>query len=440
MEMSEENLFPSKANADDDSHNDQETEKEILESIAQEDENLASNDLNHSRKKALLEFRCRVEDAILSNYLLGKSHGKSFSRGNYRAKENLRDITLWGIPLLPSNGHEGTDVVLMKFLKAKDFKVSDAFHMLRKTLEWRMEINAEGIHEENFGPDLENMGYMNGVDKRGRPVGYNVYWSINDKEVIKKRFERKEKSKEYLKWKVQFMENGIQKLSFKPGGVDSMIQITDLKNTPGPGPAMREILCVSKKTMLLLHENYPGLVFRNIIVNVPLWFLAFHVLHSMFINQRNKSKFIFARPSKVIETLLKYISPENIPVQYGGLKIENDVDFSPDDKVLEFNVKGGGIENIQIPMAEVGVTVVWDVTVVGYEVSYKDEFVPDDDCSYKILLHNEKKMGETVRNSFHIREPGKIVITIVNRTFKKKRVFMRYKSKPTVPLYNFSSR
>lgn len=83
---------------------------------------------------------------------------------------------------------------------------------------------------------------------------------------------------------------------------------------------------------------------------------------------------------------------------------------------------------------------VWDVTVVRGDVSYKEEFIPNDEGSYNILVQNRKKMGETVRNSFYISEPGRIVITIDNDTFKKKRVFYRYKTKPTnIPMYDFIS-
>lgn len=84
-------------------------------------------------------------------------------------------------------------------------------------------------------------------------------------------------------------------------------------------------------------------------------------------------------------------------------------------------------------------TILWDLTVVGWDVSYKEEFVPDDEGSYKVLLqiHKEKKGGESVRNSFYIREPGKIVITIDNFMLKRKKVLYRYKTKPTVPMYVF---
>lgn len=82
-------------------------------------------------------------------------------------------------------------------------------------------------------------------------------------------------------------------------------------------------------------------------------------------------------------------------------------------------------------------TVVWDMTVVGWDVSYKEEFIPEDEGSYKILLEKGQKMGGSVRNSFYINEPGKIAITVGNATYKRKRVLYRFRSKPTVPMYVF---
>ncbi|KAF8388234.1 hypothetical protein HHK36_026900 [Tetracentron sinense] len=400
-----------------------------------EGENTVTKELKPHTKKALLEFRCKVEDAILGNYIFGRSHVSIYKEEGSKERENFTEISIWGIPLLPSKAHEGTDVILLKFLKARDFKVSEAFEMLQKTLIWRKEFKTDGILEENLGSDLENVVYMNSTDKKGHPLCYNIYGAFKDKELYQKTFGTEEKREEFLRWRIQFMEKGIKKLSFKDGGVNSMVQITDLKNSPGP--AMKELGAASKKAVLLLQDNYPEFVLRNIFINVPFWYYACHLLFSRILTQRTKSKFIFARPSRVAETLLKFIAPEHIPVQYGGLKREKDDEFSPANKASELIVKGGDIESIQIPVTEPGVTMVWDVTVVGWDVSYKEEFIPDDEGSYKILIEKEKKMGETVRNSFYISEPGKVLLTIDNGTFKKKKVLYRFKTKPTVPMYIF---
>lgn len=80
-------------------------------------------------------------------------------------------------------------------------------------------------------------------------------------------------------------------------------------------------------------------------------------------------------------------------------------------------------------------TITWDVTVVGWDVSYKEEFIPDDEGSYNILLQNQNRVGESTRNSFYISEPGKIVITVENGNFKRKRMFYRSKTRVTVPMF-----
>ena len=77
-------------------------------------------------------------------------------------------------------------------------------------------------------------------------------------------------------------------------------------------------------------------------------------------------------------------------------------------------------------------TLTWDLTVLGWEVSYKEEFVPSDEGSYTIIIRKGKKMGpteEAVRNSFHAGEPGKVVITVENATRGKKKVLFRHKAK-----------
>lgn len=72
---------------------------------------------------------------------------------------------------------------------------------------------------------------------------------------------------------------------------------------------------------------------------------------------------------------------------------------------------------------------IWDLAVLGWEVSYKEEFIPTDEGSYTVIIQKQKKMDSIegpVRNSFKNNEPGKVVLTIQNQSKKKKRVFYRH--------------
>ncbi|MCL7031027.1 hypothetical protein MKW94_019743 [Papaver nudicaule] len=387
-------------------------------------------------KMALIDFRLRLEKAMQANDLFAKNE-ELHSEADLLEDDvlDIRDISLWGVPLLPSEDHEGTDIILLKFLRARDFKVSEALELLQKTLIWRKEFGVDGIVEEDFGCDLKNVAFLDGSDKQGQPLSYIAYGSFKDKNLYQNMFGcvDNDNSDKFVRWSVQCMERGIGNLSFKDGGVNSIVHIIDLKACPGPD--MKELHSASKRAITLLQEKYPEIVLRYIFINVPLWYYAYHALSSRMLTQRMKSKFIFARPSKVAKTLLKYIAPEYIPVQYGGLKRENDQEFTPSDQVSDATVEGGTIETIKFPISEPGVTIVWDITVVGWDVTYQEEFIPDDEGSYTIVIQPERKMSTTVRSSYYINEPGKIQLTITNNTFKKKKILYRSIFKPTKPMY-----
>ena len=52
--------------------------------------------------------------------------------------------------------------------------------------------------------------------------------------------------------------------------------------------------------------------------------------------------------------LYRYIAPEQVPVQYGGLSKEKDPDFTSADAVAEITIKPSAKQVIEIPVTEVG--------------------------------------------------------------------------------------
>jgi hypothetical protein len=47
-------------------------------------------------------------------------------------------------------------------------------------------------------------------------------------------------------------------------------------------------------------------------------------------------------------TCHRFIAPEHLPAEYGGLRRNNDQDFTPDDKVLEHKVRANSISRIEL--------------------------------------------------------------------------------------------
>ncbi|XP_022718292.1 patellin-3 [Durio zibethinus] len=338
------------------------------------------------------------------------------------------EVSIWGIPLLAD---ERSDVILLKFLRARDFKVKDAFIMIKNTARWRKEFGIEGLLDEDLGNELEKVVFMHGFDKEGHPICYNVYGEFRKKELYQNTFADEEKRSKFLRWRIQFLEKSIRKLDFSPSGICTMVQVNDLKNSPGP--TKKELRQATNQALNLLQDNYPEFVAKQVFINVPWWYLAFNRMISPFLTQRTKSKFVFAGPAKSAETLFRYIAPEQVPVQYGGLNREGEQEFSVADAVIEVTIKPATKHTVELPLTE-KCNLVWELRVVGWDVNYGAEFVPSAEDGYTVIVSKTRKVGPAdeavISDSFKTGEPGKVVLTIDNQTSKKKKFLYRSKVKP----------
>lgn len=173
------------------------------------------------------------------------------------------EVCIWGIPLLAD---ERSDVILLKFLRARDFKVKEAFTMLKSVVAWRKEFKIdELLDEKELGQGLEKVVYNHGVDKEGHPVCYNAFGEFQDKELYQNTFaDDKEKLTKFLRWRIQFMEKSIRNLDFSPDGINTFVQVLDLKNSPGLFFFKKELRQATNRALLLLQDNYPEFVAKQV--------------------------------------------------------------------------------------------------------------------------------------------------------------------------------
>lgn len=171
------------------------------------------------------------------------------------------EVFIWGIPIL---GDERSDVILLKFLRARDFKVKDAFTMIKNTVLWRKEKGIDALLDEDLGHELDKVVFMHGFDKEGHPVCYNVYGEFQNKELYQNTFADEEKRAKFLNWRIQFLEKSIRKLDFSPNGICTIVQVNDLKNSPGL--AKRELRLATKQALQVLQDNYPEFVAKQVFV------------------------------------------------------------------------------------------------------------------------------------------------------------------------------
>ncbi|KAL8459708.1 hypothetical protein ACS0TY_036992 [Phlomoides rotata] len=390
-------------------------EKKTPESLPSfKEESNKFSDLSHDERNSLAEFKHLVHEALTY---------RIFAAGPLSENpKSPQEVSIWGVPLLKD---DRTDVILLKFLRARDFKVKDSFAMFKNTIKWRRDFNAMILRKLCLC--MEKVVFMHGRDKEGHPVCYNVYGEFQNKELYNRAFADEGDRMRFLRWRIQFLERSIRKLEFGAGGINTIFQVSDLKNSP-------EFRITTKQALQILQDNYPEFVAKQVFINVPWWYLAFYKMISPFLTQRTKSKFVFAGPTRTAETLFKYIVPEQVPTQYGGLSVdfcECCPEFTIDDPVTEITVKPATKQSVEIIINE-KCTLIWELRVVGWEVSYCAEFVPKH--GYTVLIQKTKKMAPNdelvVLDSFTVSDLGKILLTIDNPTSKKKKLLYRFKVVP----------
>ncbi|KAJ2312499.1 Non-classical phosphatidylinositol transfer protein (PITP) [Coemansia sp. RSA 2705] len=231
---------------------------------------------------------------------------------------------LWGVELLPSADAAErdlrVDVILAKFLKARNGDVKLAREMLVNTLKWRAEFGIAGILDEQFPEEVfGNVGYLYGHDGSGRPVTYNFYGGLDNKLVFGD-LER------FLRWRVQLHERGMQQLDFVD--VADMVQVHDYEGV-GLLSYDKFARAASKATVQLMSDNYPETLSTKIFANVPGWGETIFNIIGRWLSDETKRKFVVVSKASAPAALVQHIG-EDIPEKFRAVP-EPVADAAPAD-------------------------------------------------------------------------------------------------------------
>ncbi|KAJ9451562.1 Random slug protein 5 [Diplonema papillatum] len=202
------------------------------------------------------------------------------------AFNELRSITNGWTKLSEGQKAWIDDECLLRYLRARKFKVKKAKEMLIASMNWRVSHRPHlvtGCSVRHISAHMSN--YINGRDKHGRPVVYM-------------RFARDPPNcspDEKLKFLTFTLEEAIRhtKLPEVEGhGVEKMVYIIDLDgfslNAPGAD------MGVARKWIDMLQNHYPERLHRAILVRYPSIFSFFWSLLSPFIDKQTTEKVVFA--------------------------------------------------------------------------------------------------------------------------------------------------
>uniref|UniRef100_A0A2K6K7T0 SEC14 like lipid binding 2 n=1 Tax=Rhinopithecus bieti TaxID=61621 RepID=A0A2K6K7T0_RHIBE len=202
-------------------------------------------------------------------------------------RENVQDV----LPALPNPD----DYFLLRWLRARSFDLQKSEAMLRKHMEFRKQKDIDNII--SWQPPEVIQQYLSGASKQ-----------------------------DLLRTKMRECELLLQECARQTTKLGKKVEtITIIYDCEGLGlkhlwkPAVEaygEFLC-------MFEENYPETLKRLFVVKAPKLFPVAYNLIKPFLSEDTRKK-IMVLGANWKEVLLKHISPDQVPVEYGGTMTDPD--------------------------------------------------------------------------------------------------------------------
>ncbi|XP_077016681.1 SEC14-like protein 4 isoform X6 [Tamandua tetradactyla] len=232
-----------------------------------------------------------------------------------RFRENLQDL----LPTLP----KADDYFLLRWLRAREFDMQKSEDMFRKHLEFRKQQDLDNIlkWQPSEVIQLYDSGGLCGYDYEGCPVWFDIIGTLDPKglllsaskqELIRKRV----RACELL---LQECELQSEKLGRK---IETVLIVFDME-----GLSLKHLwkpaVEVYQQFFAILEANYPETLKSLIVVRAPKLFpVAFNLVKS-FMSEETRRKFVILGGNWKQE-LSKFISPDQLPVEFGGTMTDPD--------------------------------------------------------------------------------------------------------------------
>ncbi|XP_054568716.1 SEC14-like protein 4 isoform X2 [Eptesicus fuscus] len=232
-----------------------------------------------------------------------------------RFQDNLQDL----LPTMP----KADDHFLLRWLRAQNFDPKKAEDMLRKHIEFRKQHDLDHILTWQPSEVIQryDSGGLCGYDYDGCPVWFDIIGNLDPKglllsaskqELIRKRIKVCERL-------LQECELQSQKLGRK---IETVLMVFDME-----GLSLKHLwkpaVEVYQQFFAIMEANYPETLKNLIIVRAPKLFpVAFNLVKS-FMSEETRRKIVILGGNWKQE-LPKFISPDQLPVEFGGTATDPD--------------------------------------------------------------------------------------------------------------------
>ncbi|KAK8476355.1 hypothetical protein V6N11_014485 [Hibiscus sabdariffa] len=199
---------------------------------------------------------------------------------------------------------EVDDLTLRRFLRARDLDVEKASAMFLKYLKWRRSFVPNGsISPSELKNEIQqNKMFLQGSDKKGRPVGVLL---------AGRHFQHKGGVDEFKRFIVYIFDKIFARM---PPGQEKFLVIGDLEGWGYTNCDIRAYLAA----LSLVQDYFPERLGKLFIVHAPYIFMAAWKIVYPFIDIKTRNKIVFVENKKLKSTLLEEIEESQLPETYGG--------------------------------------------------------------------------------------------------------------------------
>ncbi|GAB4850180.1 hypothetical protein Ancab_029475 [Ancistrocladus abbreviatus] len=198
------------------------------------------------------------------------------------------------------------NLMLRRFLRARDLDVDKASQLLLKCLKWRREFVPKGCISESEIPNeiAHNKALLQGFDKKGCPIllllGARHFQN-----------QRPRGLDEFKRFTVYVLDKMCSRI---PVGREKFTVIIDLQGWGYSNSDIGGYLA----SLSILQDYYPERLRKLFMLNAPRIFATVWKIIYPFIDKQTKSKIMFVEKRVLRSTLLEEIEEEQLPQIYGG--------------------------------------------------------------------------------------------------------------------------
>jgi len=214
------------------------------------------------------------------------------------------------------------DIELLRFLKAKNGNVIEAWKMILAHAKWRVSKNGPDGNKTNFHPELHKQVFWIGLSKEKKPTL-----------VIKTHYHDglyyNEDPKVFTAFIVKIIEQG--RLLYGIGQTTRARLILDRKSLPvhrtkrndttkklSDVEILKNLIEVYKSIYSTIMDNYPDVLEIAQIAPASLLFSTFYKIVSHVMDENTRHKFVMISSKDVPKLIVRHYDPKLFPKYFGG--------------------------------------------------------------------------------------------------------------------------